>query len=196
MSGRQGGGQRSGDWLPDVLCPRWGRPIVATPKRVRAHATRIAARSGLSRTELLSWAVAHTALSGAWLIEHGMAPAHQVRMIGLLLAELGGGRRDGGLPASFRVKTRPRPDRREVGAGLGAGGAEGSGAGEGAGVRSRGRALAISAGTEAGPRKRGSELIRSGWPHRIAAAAEIYGNFTSSTAFSLSMPMIFKANFS
>ena len=77
-----------------------GKAIVATPKRVRAHATRIAVRSGLSRTEVLSWAMAHTALSGAWLIEDGMVSTHQVRMIGLLLEELGSAETEYSPPAS------------------------------------------------------------------------------------------------
>lgn len=60
--------------------------MVIDATRIARHATVIAERSGIARKHLLAWAVAHTALSGAWDIEDGSPPAQQAAILPLLLS--------------------------------------------------------------------------------------------------------------
>ena len=75
------------DYANSFQNPERAEPLVRDAGRIARHATALSERTGLPRRHLLAWAVAHTALSGAWNIEDGTPFAHQVAMLALLLAE-------------------------------------------------------------------------------------------------------------
>ena len=75
------------DYANSFQNPERAEALVLDAARVARHATALAGYTGLPRRHLLAWAVAHTALSGAWNIEDGTPFAHQVAMLPLLLAD-------------------------------------------------------------------------------------------------------------
>ncbi|PKR88338.1 3'-kinase [Pleomorphomonas diazotrophica] len=73
------------DYANSFQNPERAEALVLDPARVARHATALAERTGIARRHLLAWAVAHTALSGAWNIEDDNPFAHQAAMLALLL---------------------------------------------------------------------------------------------------------------
>jgi streptomycin 6-kinase len=80
-------GDAAYDYANSFQNPERADALVLDAGRLARHATALAGRTGLPRRHLLAWAVAHTALSGAWNIEDGTPFAHRVTMLPLLLAE-------------------------------------------------------------------------------------------------------------
>ncbi|MCM5557509.1 aminoglycoside phosphotransferase family protein [Pleomorphomonas sp. JP5] len=75
------------DYANSFQNPERADALVLDAGRIARHATALAERTAIPRRHLLAWAVAHTALSGAWNIEDGAPFAHQAAMLALLLAE-------------------------------------------------------------------------------------------------------------
>ena len=75
------------DYANSFQNPERADALVLDAARVARHATALAERTAIPRRHLLAWAVAHTALSGAWNIEDGTPFAHQAATLALLLAE-------------------------------------------------------------------------------------------------------------
>lgn len=73
------------DYANSFQNPERAEGLVLNATRIRRHATAISERTGISRTRLLAWAVAHTALSGAWNIEDRSPFSHQASMLALLV---------------------------------------------------------------------------------------------------------------
>lgn len=75
------------DYANSFQNPERADALVLDAARVARHATALSERTAIPRRHLLAWAVAHTALSGAWNLEDGAPFAHQAAMLALLLAE-------------------------------------------------------------------------------------------------------------
>lgn len=73
------------DYANSFQNPERAEALVLNAMRVSRHATAISERTGISRSRLLAWAVAHAALSGAWHIQGGNPAPHQARMLALLV---------------------------------------------------------------------------------------------------------------
>lgn len=73
------------DYANSFQNPVDAEALVLDAARIGRHATAISERTGIDRTHLLAWAVAHTALSGAWNIEDDSPHAHQASMLALLV---------------------------------------------------------------------------------------------------------------
>lgn len=73
------------DYANSFQNPERAETLVLDAARIARHATALAERTGIARRHLLAWAVAHTALSGAWGIEDGNPFSHQAAMLELLL---------------------------------------------------------------------------------------------------------------
>lgn len=73
------------DYANSFQNPVGAEGLVLDAARVGRHAAAIAERTDLSRKRLLAWAIAHTALSGAWHIQDGNLAPHQARLLALLL---------------------------------------------------------------------------------------------------------------
>lgn len=73
------------DYANSFQNPEGAEALVLDAARVNRHATQISGRTGIGRTRLLAWAVAHTALSGAWHIQDGNPVPHQASMLALLV---------------------------------------------------------------------------------------------------------------
>ncbi len=74
------------DYANSFQNPVGANVLVLDPVRVASHAAAIAQRTGIDRRHLLAWAAAHAALSGAWHLEDGNTPIHQVTILPLLVA--------------------------------------------------------------------------------------------------------------
>lgn len=75
------------DYANSFQNPERAETLVVDAGRVARHATALSERTGIPRRHLLAWAVAHTALSGAWGIEDDNPFAHQAAMLALLLPQ-------------------------------------------------------------------------------------------------------------
>ncbi len=75
------------DYANSFQNPERAEALVLDAGRLARHATALAERTVIPRRHILAWAVAHTALSGAWNLEDGAPFAHQAAMLALLLAE-------------------------------------------------------------------------------------------------------------
>lgn len=75
------------DYANSFQNPERAETLVLDAGRVARHATALTERTGIPRRHLLAWAVAHTALSGAWNLEDDNSFAHQAAMLALLLPE-------------------------------------------------------------------------------------------------------------
>lgn len=101
------------DYANSFQNPVGAEALVLDTARVDRHAATISERTGIDRTRLLAWAIAHTALSGAWHIEDGNPPPHQERMLALLVQAYGaptdgkGGRESQHAIRWDRTKVRP-----------------------------------------------------------------------------------------
>jgi streptomycin 6-kinase len=73
------------DYANSFQNPEGAETLVLDAARIDRHATQISVLTGISRARLLAWAVAHTALSGAWHIQDGNPVPHQARMLALLV---------------------------------------------------------------------------------------------------------------
>lgn len=73
------------DYANSFQNPERAEALVLNAVRVGRHAAAISERTGISRTHLLAWAVAHTALSGTWHIKDGNPAPHQASMLALLV---------------------------------------------------------------------------------------------------------------
>ncbi len=73
------------DYANSFQNPERAEALVVNAVRIGRHARAISERTGISRTRLLAWAVAHTALSGAWHIQDGNRASHQASMMALLV---------------------------------------------------------------------------------------------------------------
>lgn len=73
------------DYANSFQNPERAEGLVVNAARIGRHAAAISERTGISRTRLLAWAVAHTALSGAWNIEDGCPFSHQASLLALLV---------------------------------------------------------------------------------------------------------------
>jgi streptomycin 6-kinase len=76
------------DYANSFQNPERAEALVLDAGRITRHASALAERTGIDRRLLLAWAVAHTALSGAWNIEDGNRCSHQASMLALLLPAL------------------------------------------------------------------------------------------------------------
>lgn len=73
------------DYANSFQNPFGAADLVCDADRIMRHVATLAQKSRIARRHLLAWAVAHTALSGAWNIADGIDPAHQVTMLDLLV---------------------------------------------------------------------------------------------------------------
>jgi len=73
------------DYANSFQNPERAETLVLDAARIGRHVAAISERTGISRKRLLAWAVAHTALSGAWNIEDDSPFSHQASMLALLL---------------------------------------------------------------------------------------------------------------
>ena len=73
------------DYANSFQNPERADALVLSAARVDRHLATITERKGIDRKHLLAWAIAHTALSGAWHIEDGNPVSHQAKMLALLL---------------------------------------------------------------------------------------------------------------
>ena len=73
------------DYANSFQNPERAEAVVVDAARIGRHATALSQRTGIDRKHLLAWAVAHTALSGAWNIEDANPFSHQARMLALLV---------------------------------------------------------------------------------------------------------------
>lgn len=80
-------GDAAYDYANSFQNPERADALVLDAGRIARHAAALAERTAIPRRHLLAWAVAHTALSGAWNIEDGTPFAHQAAMLALLLPE-------------------------------------------------------------------------------------------------------------
>lgn len=73
------------DYANSFQNPERAETLVLDATRIDRHASVVSERTGISRKRLLAWAVAHTALSGAWNIEDNCPFSHQASMLALLV---------------------------------------------------------------------------------------------------------------
>lgn len=73
------------DYANSFQNPERAETLVLDATRIGRHAKTISEQTGINRKRLLAWAVAHTALSGAWNMEDDSSFSHQTNMLALLL---------------------------------------------------------------------------------------------------------------